>query len=185
MDILVRNYSLGQYSSIYLRHCYILGWFPSCYNTFQNLLPAPVVILEENGQQDVFIAPDSVELFNLLGTEFTGFFESIHFDWQRLAGARVLEIEGMSAFDYIDLIAHTVSGNYLDHGVRVNSVLSSYRIVDNDFSQRVGDLAGPPFPNQNSLTFSLIPVNSNKAETVAVPYLAMFLSNPFTDRESL
>ena len=97
----------------------------------------------------------------------------------------MLEIEGMSAFDYIDLIAHTVSGNYRDHGVRVNSVISSYSIVNTSFSLRIGDLAAAPFPNQNSLTFNLIPVNSTEAETVTVPYLAMFLSNPFTDRESL
>ncbi|KAI5117463.1 hypothetical protein M0805_004067 [Coniferiporia weirii] len=159
-------------------------WFPSCYNTFQNLLPAPVVVLEEDGEQDVFIAPDTVELFNLLGSDFTDFFDSIQFNWQRLAGAKVLSIEGMQPFDYVDLIAHTVSGNYLDHGVRVNSVFSSYRIVDTDFSQRVGDLAGPPFPNQDNLTFSLVVANGTRAETVTVPYLAMFLSNPFTDQAS-
>ncbi|EIN14491.1 hypothetical protein PUNSTDRAFT_140772 [Punctularia strigosozonata HHB-11173 SS5] len=159
-------------------------WFPSCYDTYQNLLPAPVVILEENGAQNVFVIPDSVDLVPLVGANYTAFFDSIGFNWQRLAGAKVLEIEGLAALDYIDLIADTISGNYLDHGVRVNSVLSSYRIVDTDFSQRFGDLGGPPFPDQESLTFKLIPANSTKEETVTVPYLASFGGVPFTDSAS-
>lgn len=149
------------------------------------MLPAPVNILEEDGEQSVFVAPDSVELFNQAGPEFTGFFDSIHFDWQRLAGAKVLSIEGMDPFDYIDLIASTVSGNFLDHGVRVNSVLTSYRISATDFSQRVGDLAGPTMPTQDNLTFSLITINGTDPETVTVPFLATFLGNPFSDQTSL
>ncbi|EJD02041.1 uncharacterized protein FOMMEDRAFT_141224 [Fomitiporia mediterranea MF3/22] len=159
-------------------------WFPSCYITFQNLLPAPVVILEEDGEQNVFVAPDSVEFFGLLGSDFSDFFDSINFDWQRLAGAKVLSIEGMDPLDYIDFVAKTVSGNFLDHGVRVNSVLSSYRISGDDFSQRIGDLAGPPMPVQENLTFSLITMNSTDAETVTVPFLADFTGNSFTDQAS-
>ncbi|EKM57181.1 uncharacterized protein PHACADRAFT_160711 [Phanerochaete carnosa HHB-10118-sp] len=160
-------------------------WLPSCYQTFQNLLPAPVVTLEdENGVQNVFVAPDSVEFVSLLGDEFTGFFDQIGFDWKRLAGARVLEIDGMDAYAYADLIASTETGNYLDHGVRVNSVFSSYRISDTDFSQRFGDIAGPAFPDRDSLTMTLIPVGSTQAETVTVPYLADYLGANFTDQAS-
>ncbi|KAI0790457.1 hypothetical protein C8Q75DRAFT_117560 [Abortiporus biennis] len=159
-------------------------FFPNCYNTFQNLLPAPVVTLEENGVQNVFVAPDSVEFVSLLGPEFSGFFDKLGFNWQRLAGAKVLEIEGMDAYAWADHIASTQSGNYLDHGVRVNSVFSSYRISGTDFSQRFGDIAGPAFPDQNFLTMTLIPVNSTKAETVKVPYLADYLGLPFTDQAS-
>lgn len=162
------------------------GWFPNCYNTFQNLLPAPVVTLaDEHGVQSVFVAPDSVEFVSLLGDDFTSFFDNIGFDFRRLAGARVLQIQGMDAYAYADLIASTESGNYLDHGVRVNSVFSSYRISGTDFSQRFGDIAGPAFPDRNSLTMTLIPVGSTKAETVTVPYLADYLGEPFTDKASL
>ncbi|KAA1478510.1 hypothetical protein DENSPDRAFT_686430 [Dentipellis sp. KUC8613] len=160
-------------------------WFPNCYNSFQNLLPAPVVSLEEDGQQNVFVAPDSVELLTLLGSNFTDFFDAIQFDWRRLAGAKVLEIEGMPAYDYVDVVAKTVSGNYLPHGPRVNSVFSSYRIDDtNAFSQRVGDLAGPELLTQTALTFRLIPANTTREETVTVPFLANFIGTPFTDKES-
>lgn len=160
-------------------------WFPNCYDTFQNLLPAPIVTLaDEHGVQSVFVAPDSVELVPLVGDEFTGFFDKIGFDWKRLAGARVLEIAGMDAFSYADLIAKTESGNFLDHGVRVNSVFSSYRISGTDFSQRFGDIAGPAFPDRDSLTLKLIPAGSTKAETVTVPYLASYLGANFTDKQS-
>lgn len=133
----------------------------------------------------MFIAPDSVEFLEQLGSNFTDFFDNLGFDWRRLAGAKVLEIGGMDAFDYIDLIAHNVSGNYLDHGVRVNSVISSYRIQGTNFSQRLGDLAGPELLTLTELTFKLIPANETEPETVTVPYVANFIGVPFTDRTSL
>lgn len=138
-----------------------------------------------NGVSNVFIAPDSVAFINQLGTAYTSFFDSIGFNWQRLAGAKVLEIEGMDAYAYVDLIADTVSGNYLDHGVRVNSVFTSYRISGTDFSQRLGDLAGPLDVTRTSLTFKLVAVGSNTVETVEIPYLANFLGIAFTDSASL
>ncbi|TDL16110.1 hypothetical protein BD410DRAFT_844665 [Rickenella mellea] len=160
------------------------AWFPACYNSFQNLLPAPIVSLEVNGTQNVFIIPDLVEFISLVGTNYTSFFDKIGFDWKRLAGAKVLSIAGRNAYDYVDHIATTASGNYLDHGVRVNSVFSSYRIVNTDFSQRFGDLAGPVFVDQNSLTFTLIPVGSTREETVEIPFFATFVGMPFTDKAS-
>ena len=141
--------------------------------------------MEENGVQNVFIVPDAVQLISQLGSNYTGFFEKIGFNWQRLAGAKVLEIQDMDAYAYVDLIADTVSGNYLDHGVRVNSVFSSYRIVSGVFSQRFGDLAGPEDVTHTSLKFKLIPANSTKVETVNIPYLADYIGNPFTDSASL
>ncbi|KAI0372476.1 hypothetical protein BV20DRAFT_1050796 [Pilatotrama ljubarskyi] len=158
-------------------------WFPDCYTQFQNLLPAPVVTLEENGVQNVFVAPDSVEFVSLLGTNFTSFFDSIKFDFRRLAGAKVLEIEGVDAYAYAQRIAETQSGNFLDLGVRINSAFSSYRISGTDFSQRFGDISGPQFPTQNTLTMRLIPVNSTRVETVKVPFLASYLGAPFSNRE--
>jgi hypothetical protein len=163
-----------------LKLFFIIGWFPNCYNTYQNILPAPVVILD-NG---IFIAPDSDEFLNQLGSNFTDFFVAKNFNWQRLAGAQVLTIGGLPASDYIDKIARTVSGNYLDHNVRVNSVVSSYRIVNTTFSQRVGDLAGPLFLTQKSLNFSLIPVNSTVPEFVDVPFVAALVGASFTDVRS-
>lgn len=163
----------------------MLGWFPDCYTSFQNILPAPVITIEEGGTQGVFVALDSVEFLSQLGPDFTGYFDSIDFNWKRLAGAKVVQIEGQDPYDYVDHIATTVSGNYLDHGVRVNSVFSSYRISGTTFSQRLGDLAGPTDVAQTSLTLKLIPVNSTRVETVTIPYLANYLGVPFTDGASL
>ncbi|KAF8500550.1 hypothetical protein BU17DRAFT_102522 [Hysterangium stoloniferum] len=161
-------------------------WFPACYfSVWQNILPAPPVTLEVDGVQNVFVSPDAVVFLEQLGTPFTSFFDALKFDWRRLAGAKVLQINGLPAYDYVDRIASNTSGNYLDHGVRVNSVFSSYRLDGtNAFSQRIGDLAGPVFPDPESVTFTLIPVNSTKLETITIPYASDFIGVPFTDGPS-
>ena len=158
----------------------ITGWVPKCYIAYQNFLPAPIVILDNA----VHVIPDLVEFLNQLGSNFTDFYEARKFDWQRLAGARVHTIEGLPAFDYIDKIASTVSGNYLDHNIRVNSVVSSYTLFDGEYSQRFGDLAATLTVTQTSLEFSLVTVNSTTLEVVQVPYIAGLMGNPFTDRKS-
>lgn len=130
-------------------------------------------------------APDAVAMVNLIGTNYTNYYKSIEFNWQQYAGAKVLKIAGQNAYDYVDHIASTYSGNYLDHGIRVNSVLSSYRISGGVWSQRLGDLAGPIFPDLPSLTMQLIKVNSTKVETVTFPYRASYIaSGVFTDKAS-
>ncbi|KAF8327612.1 uncharacterized protein EI90DRAFT_3146311 [Cantharellus anzutake] len=161
-------------------------WLPFCYwASFQNIIPAPVVSLSVDGVQNVYIAPDTVAFISQLGALFTSYYDSINFDWKRYAGAKVLEIGGMPAYSYIDHIASTVSGNYLDHGIRVNSVFSGYRIASNSWSQRLGDLAGPFFPTLTSLEFKLIRVNSARVETVKFPYRAAYInSGTFTDSAS-
>ena len=52
---------------------------------------------------------------------------------------------------YAERVAHAQSGNYLDHGVRVNSVFSNYLISGPSNSQRIGDLAGSAFPDKDTL----------------------------------
>lgn len=70
-------------------------WFPGCYNLFQNLLPAPIISLSMHGAPEaVFVVPDLKDLIPLVGTAYTDFLANIGFDWQRLAGAQVLEIQG-------------------------------------------------------------------------------------------
>ncbi|KAJ3829498.1 hypothetical protein F5880DRAFT_1470491 [Lentinula raphanica] len=159
-------------------------WFTNCYTNWQNILPAPIINVEINGTQGVYIAPDTVEFISLIGTDFTDILDEMGFDWQRLAGAQVTAIEGQDPYDYADFVADTVSGNFLDHGVRVNSAFSSYRISGTDFSQRLGDIAGPTGVKQTSLDVTLITVNSTTEETVSIPYIASFLGVAFTDQTS-
>jgi hypothetical protein len=151
---------------------------------FQNVLPAPVVLLDAG----VFIAPDSDVLFDQLGPDFANYFKEKGFDWKRLAGAKVLEIGGMPALDYIDQVAHTASGNFLDHNVRVNSVVSSYQMPNGSFSQSLGDLAFSPVlrPTSLSLKFTLIPVHSpsGSPECIDVPFVTFFSGFPFLDAVS-
>lgn len=162
----------------------VIVWFPNCYVTWEALLPAPIVSLSVDGEEGVYIAPDVIDFISLIPPGFTSFYESIGCDWQRLAGARVLQIEGMDPYDYVDWVADTVTGNYLDHGVRVNSVFTSYRLSGSSFSQRFGDLAGRVFNPIENLTFLLLPDGAANAETVTVPFLDVFTGANFSDRDS-
>jgi len=150
--------------------------------TYQNILPAPIVLLDTG----VFIAPDSDVLFDQFGQDFADYFQKKDFDWKRLAGAEVLEIGGLSALDYIDQVARTASGNFLDHNIRVNSVISSYLTFIGTFLQRLGDLASSPVVRQTSLKFSLIPVDSASGtpESIDVPFVAASLGLKFVDGQS-
>ncbi|KAH9053608.1 hypothetical protein EDB87DRAFT_1569255 [Lactarius vividus] len=159
-------------------------WLPFCYVNWEALLPTPVVSISVEGIEGVYIASDAPDFISLVPPGFTSYYESINFDWKRLAGARVLQIEGQDPYDYVDLIADTVTGNYLDHGVRVNSVFTGYRFSGSSFSQKFGDLAGRVFNPIESLNFSLVPVGATQAEIVTVPFLDVFTGNSFSDRDS-
>jgi hypothetical protein len=163
---------------------FVVVWFPYCYVTWEALLPTPIVSILVDGVEDVYIAPDVIEFISLIPRGFTSFYASIGFDWQRLAGALVLEIEGMDPFDYVDQIADMETGNYLDHGVRVNSVFTSYRLSGSSFSQRFGDLAGRVFNPIENLTFLLLPNGTAQPETVTIPFLDLYTGNDFSDRDS-
>ena len=162
----------------------VIVWFPHCYVTWEALLPAPIVSILVDGVEDVYIAPDVIEFISLIPRGFASFYASIGFDWQRLAGARVLQIEGMDPYDYVDQVADTVTGNYLDHGVRVNSVFTSYRLSGSSFSQKFGDLAGRVLNPIRNLTYTLLPHGAAHPETVTIPFLNLFLGNNFSDRDS-
>ncbi len=132
----------------------------------------------------IFVSPDSATLFSQFGADFAAYFEGKGVNLERLAGAEVLTINGLPAYAYIDEIARNVSGEYLSHGVRVNSVFSSYQISGTFLSRRLGDLAGSSLLTQRSLTFTLIPKDSTSPETVGVPFVSSFVGNSFTDGPS-
>ena len=159
-------------------------WLPNCYVNWEALLPTPIVSITVDGVEGVYIASDTVEFISLLPPGFTSYYQSIAFDWERLAGARVLQIEFMDPYDYVDFVADTVTGTYLDHSVRVNSVFTSYRLSGSSFSQKFGDVAGRVFNPIENLTFTLVPVGATEAENVTVPFLDVFTGNSFSDRDS-
>ncbi|KAH8833458.1 hypothetical protein DL96DRAFT_1771318 [Flagelloscypha sp. PMI_526] len=158
-------------------------WYPDCHTSIQNILPAPVVSLAVNGVESLYITPDLLDIIPLLNSTYTDYLASINFNWQRLAGAKVLEIDGKPAYDYVDEVARLVASNYLDHGIRVNSVYTSYRVSGADYSQRLGDLAAPTGLARDSLKFK-IQLNNSRPEVVDIPYVANWFGQPFTDSAS-
>jgi len=134
----------------------------------------------------VFIAPDSDVLFDGFGKDFADYFTAKGFDWKRLAGAEVLEIDGLPVLEYIDQVARTASGDFLDHNIRVNRVISSYQLYNGSFFQRLGDLASSSVVRQTCLKFSLIPVDSPSGtpECIDVPFVSAPYGQPFVDEDS-
>ena len=180
MDILVCTYTSK--SDPILTLFLSSGWFPNCYRIFQNILPAPIVLLDTG----VFIAPNNDVLFDGFVQGFADYFNNKGFDWKRLAGAKVLEIDGLSVLDYIDYVARTASGLFLDHNVRVNSVVSSYQLPSGKFSQRLGDLASSTILKQTGLKFTIIPVDSPSGtpECIDIPFVAVSGDLTFVDGQS-
>lgn len=163
---------------------FFIVWIPSCYFTYQSILPAPIIPLVSDGVESIFIAPDAVELFSTLGGDFADYLKSIHFDWIRLAGARVTEIQGRNPWVYVADLAEEASGTYLDHNVRINSVFTSYRISDEQYSQRLGDFAGPLNTEQDFIAMTVVLPNTSKEVEVKVPLLAAYIGKPFHDAKS-
>ncbi|KAM5532478.1 hypothetical protein V8D89_013831 [Ganoderma adspersum] len=126
-------------------------WLSNCYGVYENLLPAPITTFKQKGAEGICIVPNLDHFIPLLGSNFTGYYEYAKFDWKRLAGARVVEIEGKDPYAYAECVTHAQSGNYLDHGVRVNSVFNNHWISGTSYSQRIGDLAGSVFPGKDTL----------------------------------
>jgi hypothetical protein len=164
----------------------LIEWLPNCYVNWENLLPIPIISIEAaNGSQGIFIAPDAVQFASLLPSSFTQFYTDLGVDWKPLAGGLVTSIEGMDPYAYVDTIADTVTGQFLDHGVRVNSVFSSYRLSGSSWSQKFGDFAGRLFSSTEAVTLTVIPVNSTAEQTITVPFVAANTAgSSFTDAPS-
>ena len=145
-------------------------------------MPTPIISLLKDGEHNVYIAPNAAEFVGSFGEEFTRYYDDLGWAWKPLAGAKVLRIANKDAYKYIDELATTQAGNYLDHGVRVNSLFTGYHIAGSTWSQRIGLLASRPFPDQDILTMRVNPVNSTSEIDIKIPFYAAYLGAPFTDK---
>ncbi|KAJ9106881.1 hypothetical protein QFC19_003011 [Naganishia cerealis] len=170
-------------------------WLPYCYvDAFQNLLPIPIVSLAKKAdskKESIYVIPDADSFLQpYLNGQFNQYYQDKGINISRYAGAgtsdEVTKIEGQDPYSYVSEIATNYTGNYLDHGIRENSVYSSYRYTGGKWGQRLGDFAGPIVPDypKYEITLTLIPTDTKKAETVTIPYVSTFLGNDFSDQGS-
>ncbi|KAJ9127060.1 hypothetical protein QFC24_001293 [Naganishia onofrii] len=166
-------------------------WLPYCYvDAFQNLLPIPIVSLAKKAdskKESIYVIPDADAFFSqYLKGQFNQYYQDKGINITRLAGAEVTSIEGQDPYAYVSQIASNYTGNYLDHGIRENSVYSSYRYTGGKWGQRLGDFAGPIVPSypKYEITVTLVPTDTKKPETVTIPYVSTFLGKDFTDQGS-
>ena len=78
-DIRTRLFTLP--SSLARNPIPLSGWWPDCYTIYQNILPAPIVLLDKG----ILFASDADVLFDRLGSDFTDYLAAKGFDWGRLA----------------------------------------------------------------------------------------------------
>ncbi|TFK48991.1 hypothetical protein OE88DRAFT_1737208 [Heliocybe sulcata] len=169
-------------------HCVYINY---CYDSlFVSYLPTPLVLLsDENGQQDVYIAP---EAFTVVSEEFPDqidYWENVlpeHLTLSTLSGAKVLMINGAYPFDAVNSNA-AITGGYTGYGTRQNSFFSSYQLTDGGWNYVMGNFAQQSLPLYDSVNLTVMPVNSSDIMTVTLPYRARFgtTSLNFTDSASL
>lgn len=59
-------------------------WWPDFYTIYQNILPAPIVLLDRG----ILFAPDTDVFFDRLGSDFTDYLAAKGVDWGCLAVPR-------------------------------------------------------------------------------------------------
>ncbi|KAI0659833.1 hypothetical protein C8Q70DRAFT_914914 [Cubamyces menziesii] len=170
-------------------HCvYINQCFDSLFLTF---LPTPLVLLTDSaGHQSVHIAP---EAFDVATAEFK---DEVQF-WQNalpgslkgklssLSGAKVLAINGQDPFVAVDANAQ-ITGSFQGLGTRQNSFFSSYNSASTGWTYIMGNFAQQSLPLVDNATLTIQRVNSNKIETVTLPYRSRIGTTavPWTDATS-
>lgn len=162
--------------------------FPCYESTFQSVLPFPIVPIAPKPDSplsdvQIRILPEASILLTGLGSNFV---KRYNYDFEQYDGALVNAIDGQSANEYVDFIARTVVGTYLDHGVRTNSVFSSYRLLpESQWDQKLGDFAAPVGVAKDGVNMTITRINATTSETIYVPYQAFFLGRrPFTSAAS-
>jgi hypothetical protein len=158
------------------------------WGAFQSIIPFPIVPIAPSATSplsdvQIRIAPDATSITRNLGSAYLS---SYGLDLASYNGALVTQINGQPATDYVKYIADTVTGTYLDLGVRTNSVFTSYRLsaTTSRFSQRFGDFAGLIFPDTASVNMTVQRINSTTPETLEVPYQSFFLGEDFASAQS-
>ncbi|KAL7414430.1 hypothetical protein BDY24DRAFT_385182 [Mrakia frigida] len=161
---------------------------PCYWGAFQSILPFPIVALAPSANSslsdvEIRIAPDATSITRNLGSRFLASYGID--DFSVYNGALVTQINGMPATEYVEFVADTVTGTYLDLGVRTNSVFTSYRLTAaSTFSQRFGDFAGILFPDTAGVNMTVQRVNSTTPETLNAPYQSFYLGEDFSDADS-
>ncbi|KAH8102308.1 hypothetical protein BXZ70DRAFT_68187 [Cristinia sonorae] len=160
--------------AVYINNCYDSVW--------QSFLPTPLVLLTDNhGKQNIHIAPEAYSVV------LNAFPDQVDF-WQNalpgklkgklssLSGAKVLKIDGRDPWDAVEASAD-VTGSYAARAPRQNGFFGSYTQGENGFSYVFGNFAQTPLPKTDSVTLTIQRTDSNKEETVTIPYRARHVSD--------
>ena len=99
----------------------------------------------------------------------------------------MLEIDSKDPWDSVAASAAMIGG-YEARSTRESSFFASYQLGATEWSYRMGDFAAKSLPpTSDTVTLTVIPVESTAPETIIIPYISRFgsASTAFTDGSSL
>ncbi|KAF8518425.1 hypothetical protein BU17DRAFT_48809 [Hysterangium stoloniferum] len=168
--------------TVYLDFCY-----DSTYTTF---VPFPVVLLTENGKQQLHIAPEAFNVSSVeLADEISFWEKKAHLDLAKFSGAAILAINEEDPWNAINANA-AITGSFQALTTRQNKFFSSYIAAASPtgWSYRMGDFAQQSLPLTDSVKLTVQTVGSSHSETINVPYRSRFGAStgsvPFSDGPS-
>ncbi|KAF9049822.1 hypothetical protein BJ165DRAFT_1454055 [Panaeolus papilionaceus] len=170
-------------------HC---GVYNYCYDSlYVTYLPLPLVLItNENGGQDVHIAP---EAFTVSSAEFKEQMSAWQSDLpyplrgqlESLSGAKVLLINGEDPFIAVNKNTET-TGGYQSFGTRQNSFFASYHSGAAGWEYYMGNFAQHVHPLTDEVELTVQRTGRKTRDTFKIPYYSRLgsPSKAFTDSAS-
>lgn len=146
-------------------------YWSSCYTSYFKTIhefPITALDIENNGKVEIYLVPDLPVYAYEAG--FAQIYERNGLNTSALAGAQVLSIDGMNAWDYLDGPASKRIGSYQDPAQRFNALLASYSASEGAFGRIAGGFTSTPNLTQSSITMIVKPVQGPQTNVV-VPWI--------------
>ena len=156
----------------------------SCYNNLFTIRHwVPIVSIQDTLSSDplLYIAPD-VETF-VEGAGATQVYSQLGLNASVIAGAQVLGIEGVAAWDYINDVLVPSAGVYQDPAQRLNSLFAAYTAVQGDFGRTPGMFTIAQNYTKDSITLT-VKTTDGQTGNVTVPWLVQWQGTPALNYET-
>ncbi|KAJ3547212.1 hypothetical protein NMY22_g1745 [Coprinellus aureogranulatus] len=182
----------GVYSSIIDYDIPFSSFFPpALYVTY---LPTPLVLItEDDGSQNVYIAPEAYDIAKAEFKDSLSWWEGhlpkiFQGNLSSLAGRRVLLLNGQDPFVAVEANAN-ITGGYQSHATRQNSFFASYHRGANGWEYNMGNFASlvHPLIDRVEMTVEYADDWGTTNVTFSLPYRSRFGSDSkyFIDSQSL
>lgn len=143
----------------------------SCYGSFFSTIHEfPIAALDAKGDGDIgiYLVPDLPTFARVIGLE--DLYERLGLNTSQLAGARVLSINGQSAWNFLEGPDSSRIGTYQDPAQRLNVLLASYTANNGVFQRFSGDFTVTRDLRSNNITL-VVETSGRQQRTIVVPWI--------------